>query len=132
MKDLKKYYGKKLVYMITELKNGKIETRQEVKTVYNPLDFKNCHVRPADGCDIVIGNNSTDSKHIFDVGGISGSLSGFTYGRFDSITLFNYCEVNQVDQVISEHKKAIKKALNEFIKSEQKRVNDTKEILKNI
>ena len=64
MNNLQNYYGKKLAYIITKLNNGKIETKQEIKTVYDPRDFSR-RVAPASGCDLVIGDNSTESKYIF-------------------------------------------------------------------
>lgn len=131
MKNLEKYYGKKLVYVITELKNGKISTNTRIEKVYDPRDFSR-RVRPCDGSDLVIGDHSANSKYIFDIGGIHRNNGAFAFGRFDSITLFNYCEVEQVDTVIFEHKKAIKEALSTFISEQQKRVNETIEILKTL
>lgn len=131
MKDLQKYYGKELVYVLTELKKGKIETSTQIKRVYDPRDFSR-RVRPCDGCDLVIGDNSANSIDIFEIGGIHCNNNAFSFGHFDSITLFNYCEAEQVNQVIDAHKEAIKKALNTFIGEQQKRVNDTIEILKTL
>ena len=129
MKNLEKYYGKELTYILTELKKGKIETSAQIKRVYDP---RKQMITFCAGCDIVIGNNSVDSKYIFEIGGIHCNNSAFTFGRFDSITLFNQCEVEQVEQVIDSHKGAIKKALNDFAVEQQKRVNDTIEILKTL
>ena len=41
MKNLQKYYGKKLVYIVTKLKKGVINTDAKEVEVYNPKDFKN-------------------------------------------------------------------------------------------
>ena len=131
MKNLEKYYGKELAYVLTELKNGKINTNVQNKKVYDPRDFSR-RVAPCAGCDLVIGDNSVDSKYIFDVGGLFTGNGAFAFGRFDSITLFNYCELEQVEQVISEQIEAIKNTLREFIEPEQKRVNNTIEILKSL
>jgi len=131
MKNLEKYYGKELVYIITKFKNDKIETTKQTKKVYNPKDL-NCRVRPSDGCDLVIGDNSANSKNIFDVGGIDNSVSAFTVGRWDEITLLNYCTPEQSDQVEAEHVQVIKNTIYDYITKEQNRVNKYKAVLLNI
>jgi len=129
MKDLEKYYGKELAYVLTELKKGKINTNVQNRKVYDP---RKQMITFCSGCDIVIGGNSVDSKYIFDIGGLFTGNGSFAFGRFDSITLFNYCELSQIEEVTAAQIEAIKKTLSEFIESEQKRVNEMIEILKTL
>jgi len=131
MKTLEKYYGKELAYVLTELKKGKINTNVQTKKVYDPRDFSH-RVAPCSGCDLVIGDNSTESKYIFDIGGIHSDNSIFVFAKTESLTLFNYCEVEQIETVLSAQKESIIEGLETFARVQQKRVNDALEILKTL
>ena len=130
MNSLEKYYGKKLVYVVTELKNGVINTTTETQQVYNPKDFKNCSIAPVNGCDLVIGHNSVNSENIYDIGGIM--QANLWNDKYYCITVFNYCEPEPAQNVITEHKKQIKKALNSYIADKTEKINKVNSILQNL
>lgn len=130
MNDLSRFYGKELHYILTEIRNGKIEQSNTVKKVYNPLDFKNCRVRPCNGSDLVIGNNSANSKYIFSIGGIM--KTSLFNDKYFSVTVFNYCEASEVETVKKLHIKELKNAFSRYITEKSELINKAKNILINI
>lgn len=131
MTDLTKYYGRELMYIRTKLQHGKLESTAEVQEVYNPRDF-NCNVAPTTGCDLVIGNHSADSNHIYEIGGVKEKNLAFEFSRFDQMTLFNYCEIETAKNLIALHKSMMLKALAEYIDDERKKIDEAEELLKEL
>lgn len=128
MTNLPKYYGRELLYITTKISEGKINVSIETKTVYNP---KIQMIAPCAGCDIVIGGNSTNSKHIYEIGEVNEDQI-FSYDRLNSITIFNYCELENQEKVTKEHKQIILNTLKLSIEKQQARIEKTKNILQSI
>ena len=122
--ELKNYYNKNLVYVLTRLESNKITTQKTNVIVYDPFNF-NKRIAPAENCDIVIGNSSTKSDLIFDLNkGIINNNGVFSLNRYNTVTIFTYCEIKQFDEVkklhlesIKNNVKELKKELKEKIKS---------------
>ena len=130
MEALKEFYGKELLYIHTIFKDGKIHHSTVIKKVYDPYDLSK-RIRPFDGCDIVIGDNSTNSKYIFSVGGIQHACSVSSFDTFDQISIFTYCRLEESEEVMKLHVQEIMKILNEFYVTYSKKVNDIKQLLEN-
>lgn len=130
MEKLKDFYGKELVYIHTTLINGVIHHDTKTVKVYDPTDYKK-RIAPIKGCDIVIGDNSTNSKYIYSIGGIQHSASVTTYTMIERISIFTYCYLSESEEVIKLHLQEVMKLLNEFYVTYSKKLNHVKMLLEN-
>jgi hypothetical protein len=126
--ELKNYYDRYLYYVKTNLSNGVIETTVQKVKVYNPFNF-DVRIAPAEGCDIVIGNSSTNSDRIYDLKkDLYSSTNTFSLNRYKNITLFTYCEENQVEEVKTAHLTEIKNSIEEVKNTLKKEILDLENI----
>lgn len=121
MKNLTKedFYGKDLYYILTEFKNDELSQNVEIKKVFNPK--VNFNIGPSEGCDMVIGDRSTNSKYIYEIKDIIVRDS-FPYYRYQQITYFNYCTVDNLDIVKALHIEKIKESIKLYIHESKARI----------
>lgn len=131
MEALKEFYGKELLCIDTVFKDGKIHHSTVIKKVYDPYDLSR-RIRPFDGCDIVIGDNSTNSKYIFSIGGIQHSATLSSFVMVEQISIFTYCQLEESEQVMKLHVQEVMKILNKFYVTYSKKVNNVKEWIENL
>jgi len=112
--ELKNYFGRTLFEVKTSFKNGKIS--QKVKEVYveDLFDF-NLRKKPAENCDMIIDNYSTNSDYIYGLKkGIFMDLGKFSLHRYNEINLSTFCEKNEIEKVIDLHINSIKKSIEDL------------------
>ncbi|AGO49549.1 hypothetical protein Phi4:1_gp136 [Cellulophaga phage phi4:1] len=131
--ELKSYFGRTLFFVMTTLKEGYITTVINTREVYNPLDFKRLHrSTPCEGCDIVIGHNSTNSDYIYDINKEANhNIGSFSLHRYNEINYFNYCEENQVEEVKAMYLEAIKKDVSGLILELKEEISTLEKIVIN-
>lgn len=127
--SLEHYYGKTLYYVVTTLSKGKVGTTIQERKVYNPKD-RNCNMEPCTGCDMVIGNNSVDSKRIFKIGGVIPAND--TDYSWNQVCRFNYCTKAEVKTVIKKQENVVKESVSLYIKKLEKDTKSCKRLLDKI
>lgn len=126
MEALKEFYGKDVAYVHTVFKGGRTEHQITTKKVYDPHD-RTKRIRPANGCDIVIGDNSTSSKYIYSIGGVQHSNSVGTFEHLGQISIFTYCRLEETEVVINRHIQEVMVILNAYVDLYTKKVAEVME-----
>lgn len=105
------YYDKELFYIVSQIKDKKLETTVTKVKVYNPLTTV---ARPAVSCDICIGGNSANSKYIYDFDKeIKPGPNVYSLKKHLSFSLFTYCKQEQIDEVIKKHRLVFEQSVNQ-------------------
>jgi hypothetical protein len=131
MDKLKEFYGKELIYVHTVYKNGKIIHNTQSQKVYDPYDLSK-RIIPCSGCDMVIGDNSVNSKDIFSIGGVQHIGTPTSFDLFQSLSSFTYCTLEETEKVLELHVKGILEILNDYVEIYSKKVIEVKNSIENI
>lgn len=107
-------YGKDIIKFNFEFKKNEFsKVSSKVK-----IDTKKTNVSPAAGCDIIIHGSSTNTSRIYslnkDLVINETSLTSFVSTSMPYVSLFGYCDADQLDDIFEQFKKRSIELLKEY------------------